>query len=307
MRWNCPHCQTALQAPIESETTTKKTYVRCGKCGGASLIHRSAAVIEAARARRREEMALQEERKARIEAEARIEAVTAKAREAMNEAVAAAARATAMAAENATNPFIRAPARANAATMTASGAEMIAPPRANATLISASGAEMIAPARAVPPPFSPPKMSAIAASGANASAAGAPTFAYSKPPAFLMAANETHSRFASNENDASIDLGEWDDDTMVEVHCGTITDNAEISSEPIQPTGITQQPNPTAQTPEKPKSKGKLAVTTSNLSVWIAAALALASGIYLIHEGRKTLAPAATMTTHTIPASTNAR
>src|SRR5690606_8565032 len=56
MRWNCPHCEALVTAGIDFEAT-KKAYVRCAKCGGMALIHRSAALADYVKARRLEEEA----------------------------------------------------------------------------------------------------------------------------------------------------------------------------------------------------------------------------------------------------------
>lgn len=54
MRWNCPHCEELVTAGIDFETT-QQAYVRCGKCGGMALVHRSAALAGFVKARRIEE------------------------------------------------------------------------------------------------------------------------------------------------------------------------------------------------------------------------------------------------------------
>lgn len=45
MRWNCPHCEELVTAGIDFENM-QKAYVRCGKCNGLALIHRSPAFAD---------------------------------------------------------------------------------------------------------------------------------------------------------------------------------------------------------------------------------------------------------------------
>ncbi|MBC7385070.1 MAG: hypothetical protein H7301_02770 [Cryobacterium sp.] len=56
MRWNCPHCESLVTAGIDFENI-QRAYVRCGKCKGMALIHRSAALAGYVKARRLEDEA----------------------------------------------------------------------------------------------------------------------------------------------------------------------------------------------------------------------------------------------------------
>jgi hypothetical protein len=56
MRWNCPHCEELVTADIDFEAT-EKAYVRCAKCSGMALIHRSAAIANFVKAQRMDQEA----------------------------------------------------------------------------------------------------------------------------------------------------------------------------------------------------------------------------------------------------------
>lgn len=51
MRWNCPHCEEVVAASVDFEST-ENAYVRCAKCDGLALLHRSAALVREAKIRR---------------------------------------------------------------------------------------------------------------------------------------------------------------------------------------------------------------------------------------------------------------
>lgn len=165
MRWNCPHCEELVTAGIDFEFT-KQAYVRCGKCGGMSMIHRSAALAGFVKARR-------------IEEETKLAASQAITKE-----------------------------RLRAETVPSRMIVMPVEP------------EMSAP---TPPPFR---------GLPTDETAPPPTFAYPKPPAFLMR----------------------------------------------------ERPEPTFNLPEESTKP-----TRKNVAVWVAAALAITSGIYLYNQGKQAL------------------
>jgi hypothetical protein len=184
MRWNCPHCEELVTAGIDFEST-KKMYVRCAKCSGMALIHRSAAITELA------------------------------------------------------------------GVLAAQGES---PPPEQTLDIELPPVS--------PPPFmkKEPTATTTAANGydpiVESAMAEPPSFAYAKPPAFLLKENpETTTTFAADDEFT---------ETMV-----------------------------FATTRGRRRRNAVAAFFSSNAAVWLAAGLALTSGAYLFLEGRKTLTPIA--------------
>ncbi len=277
MRWNCPHCEELVTAGIDFEAT-KQAYVRCGKCGGMAILHRSAALAGFVKARRLEE-------EAQMNAEIKIN----EARKAANDALAtaramASAQALALAEVDAiarsVEPRIESSMEFASGPMStpAQSEPRIAmpplptvPPRngnessgIDMTAVSDSHDEMealmtgtlpyeseitvtdldeVEAASPTPPPYRGPRESR-----GDTIAAAAPIFAYPRPPAFLM--KDPHAE--------------------------------------------SMNPAISAALAAKPKLTNN---RMANLAVWIAAALAISSGIYLYIQGKKALSATAPIST----------
>jgi hypothetical protein len=259
MRWNCPHCEELVTAGIDFENT-KKAYVRCAKCNGMALIHRSAVLADYVKARRLEE-------EAQVEAELRLtQSATAQSRmqtmevqiRGLNERLQN---------ERMMNERLSSTARA-AASHVAPSFPAHMPPLPNAAMMTSMdmamdmGEEMFAaPGRSTvtPPPFRPSFEAMEEGSMQTDAAPAAPTFAYKQPPAFLM--QPTAAQIETIEHSFAID----DEITA------SLAMNAAIDSDTSFAT-----PNPSIR---------------ANAALWIAAALAISSGVYLYHQGKAALAP----------------
>jgi hypothetical protein len=213
MRWNCPHCEELVTAGIDF-ANTKKAYVRCRKCNGMAIVHRSAALADYVKARRMEEenqIAAEEH-----EASVRQESIPSVDRD-MDLGSDLDSYLPVMEMTSATTAQT-APSNSSLETVTA----------------AATAPTKIAALSMIPTP---------------------PAFPYAKPPAFLLrespSAIETIVRSFETETEEEI-IG-------------------------IQPERRTQNLSPTKN---------------STIALWIAAGLALFSGIYLYSEGRKAFAPA---------------
>lgn len=232
MRWNCPHCEELVAADIDFENT-KKAYVRCAKCGGMALVHRSAVLADSMKARRLEE-------EARLEADLRL-AQTA----------AANARAKAMEAEvrGLNERLIQGDLPASAPPPLFRNAE----PPLSAAVVGTVPAPTI-----VPPPFR--------LAPATDVAAAPPSFAYANPPAFLL-------------KPTAIEAAEYafaiDDEAMAGDRMDAIEASTTGVPDALAGDAATSNPSPIRPT----------------ITLWIAAAIALASGAYLYREGKKAFAP----------------
>jgi hypothetical protein len=163
MRWNCPHCEELVTAGIDFENT-KKAYVRCAKCNGMALVHRSAVLADYVKARRMEE-------EAQLEAELRLtQTATANSRvQAMEGQI------------RGLNEKLSTAANAKGTTT---------PPPPNAAMNTTMEMEMIMPELPSPPPFAssfePMEEHEAEITIINDVSAAPPVFMYSKPPAFLL-------------------------------------------------------------------------------------------------------------------------
>lgn len=266
MRWNCPHCDEFVSADIDFETTTK-SYVRCAKCKGLALIHRSAALADRMKATRMR-----------------------------NEARAEAAAAQSLVEIATTQGLIQAGA--------------LAPHMTSHPQVPLFGTPTPPPRTVTPPPFRMPAK--IDDTGTGATAAAAPTFNYTNPPEFLMRANTTATRaFASNEAPIPMAIEEiLTTDTTPSYELDTATTDwmesfaepsvdflsEEIAMDPVVETATesaaentTPSENATSETTIEIDTGLSTAPVASTFAVWIAAAVAFASGAYLIVEGRKAL------------------
>lgn len=239
MRWNCPHCEELVTAGIDFENT-KKAYVRCAKCNGMALIHRSAVLADYVKARRMEE-------EAQLEAELRL-----------TQTAAANSRLQAMETQ------LRGLNERLSSERAMSANRLEAPKSAP----SNAGADFEVPRHVTPPPFRPAYEDLEEGSTQSALPASPPAFNFSRPPAFLLKSNavETIERsFATDEDGMPISpiLA-----TAASIEAVTLA--AELP-------------------PELPRNAHQ-----STIALWIAAALALASGLYLYEQGRQAFAPAAT-------------
>ncbi len=263
MRWNCPHCEELVTAGIDFESTTK-AYVRCARCNGMALIHRSAVLADYVKARRMDEEA-QLETEIRLQKELKQSRALQQSIEAQNLQV----QSLQAQIQQATRDMET--TRANAAILSSSDAapplrQMGAPPNE----VNVDGRILSAP---MPPPMKVAESTAAATETARATPppfvqatiriqedlpAETPSRKMPVPPAFLVGNVEEAVRaFAIEEAQASEDIFFAD-----------------------------------AAKPSDAESRTPLAARfRSNLAVWIAAALALASGIYLYHEGKQALAP----------------
>jgi len=230
MRWNCPHCEALVTAGIDFEAT-KKAYVRCAKCGGMALIHRSAALADYVKARRLEE-------EAQLEAEILI---------------ANAAREKAKTMEMTAPPTLAPPT----ATASTTGLDMIASATSEMMIVPAATAipATAIPATATTVEYEPNGFDPVVETsgiyetteiteGEGATAASLPVFEYAAPPAFLV---------------------------------------SPLPVETLPPLGDTPFDEPILTATE---AKGK-ASWKSNAPIWIAAMLALASGVFLLIEGHR--------------------
>ncbi len=293
MRWNCPHCEELVTAGIDFENT-KKAYVRCAKCNGMALVHRSAVFADYVKARRLEE-------EAQLEAELRItQTATANSRvqsmeghiRGLNEKLSAAAvhaASSATVAANANSDAIEAarplamPPPPNAAMSPSTN-----PPRGSAMNAGMDlTMEMItAPHLPTPPPF----LSSFGPTEAHADEitithdvySAPPIFLYSKPPAFLL--KTTANAIETLERAFAID---GDESPMDAIVATPIVTTLEVESIRARMTARLATIVPPSLRP--------------TIALWTAAALAIASGAYLYVEGKKALAPVTTPITMAPP------
>ena len=253
MRWNCPHCEELVTAAIDFENT-KKAYVRCAKCNGMALIHRSAVLADFVKARRMEE-------EAQLETELRLtQSATANSR---MQALEVQIRGLNERLQN--ERLINERLTAGAAAPSAPTYPAHMPPLPSASMLMSMsgdmGGETIAAPTLTPPPFRPSFEAMEEGSVQTDAAAAAPIFAYAKPPAFLL--KPTASQIETIERGFAMD-----DDLAAPSGKPSAIDY-ELSFEPEH------------------------ASTRANVALWIAAALAIASGAYLYHQGKEALAPIA--------------
>jgi hypothetical protein len=183
MRWNCPHCETLVTAGIDFENT-KKAYVRCAKCQGMALIHRSAVLADYVKARRLEEEA-QLEIELRLTqtatANSRMQAMESQIR-GLNEKITETARSAATA--------VKAPSLETAPGL---------------------GMEVEKIRSATPPPFHPSfemLEEGSTQSPIDDTAIAPPVFNYGNPPAFLLKPETIERSFAVDEEiDEEVDDG----------------------------------------------------------------------------------------------------
>jgi hypothetical protein len=220
MRWNCPHCEELVTAGIDFENT-KKAYVRCAKCGGMALVHRSAVLADYVKARRMEDEAQLEAelRMAQVaNSNSRIQAMEARIH-ALNE-------------------------RLSATTAPVSAPTPPIPPPPNAamrTIATVGGMET--ESEAIDSPTTPTAVDfesmeegSVQSPIENDVAAAPPVFTYGKPPAFLLRAPDPTEDRSPRRSKASV----------------------------------------------RPKA-----------ALWIAAAIAIASGAYLYREGKQVFSSSA--------------
>lgn len=280
MRWNCPHCEELVTAGIDFENT-KKAYVRCAKCNGMALVHRSAVLADYVKARRLEEEA-QLEVELRLtqtaNASTKIQAMETQIRD-LTEKLSAATRAAASVALQAAAP---------AASKTAT------PPPPNAAMMTMNmSMDAIVTRPSAPPPFVP-AFESIAIADANAIgddvAAAPPVFAYAKPPAFLLKPTVTpidliERAFPTELEDDAIETAI--DDMEVSV---TAMAPAPEAVEVIDTSSSVDPIIESTMTTEAAVAAHRASLRPM-IALWIAIALAIGSGIYLYHEGKQALAP----------------
>lgn len=287
MRWNCPHCEELVTAGIDFESTTK-AYVRCARCNGMALIHRSAVLADYVKARRMDEEA-QLESELRLQQQMKQSQALQQSIHAQNlqvQALQSQIQQAAREIETARTSQTMASAVANLPILEAS---TDAPPPARApTEVNVDGRIL----RAVPPPMRAPAPAAtLSASAAESLAATVPSSLaapaspmLATPPPFVQATIRLQDEAPAPEAPRAIPVppaflvGSVED----AVRAFAIEETQE--SEDIF---FVDTANP-ARTETKATDASRL---RSNLAVWIAAALALASGIYLYHEGKQALAP----------------
>jgi hypothetical protein len=247
MRWNCPHCGELVTAGIDFEST-KKAYVRCAKCSGMAVIHRSATIVDQAKAFRLDEEAKADAESRLYDAKKKVEELTATLERKSTE-LAAALAAKAESAAPVSEPV-----------SSSELPSMVPPSRTKTTENFAI--EMSAPS-ASPPPFTkiPPPTHGATANGYDPIVESAmdepPSFAFAKPPAFLLKESpQATTTFATVDGPSE----------------------AKIVEQEIR---------------LDPRRKAIASFFSSNAAVWLAAGLAMTSGVYLFLESRKALAPIA--------------
>lgn len=230
MRLNCPHCESLLSAEIDFEKK-KQAYVRCAKCDGIAVIHRSAAIAD------------------RTSDEFTLENILVMPQATQH-------RFSEVPREIAATPIMMTPPAT--------------PPKPASVTIVAAASVLVA----TPPPFAMPltmmeipdldtdfDSPTILLNQPSPVTAKPPAFTHAKPPAFLLKKN-----------------------TMA------MQSFAEI--EPVL-----------EKAAKAPTSMKKSNQASSSLAVWLAAAIALASGVYLFVEGKKALGPSAQGTAETTSVS----
>jgi hypothetical protein len=255
MRWNCPHCEELVTAGIDFENT-KKAYVRCAKCNGMALIHRSAVIADYVKARRMEE-------EAQLEAELRItQSASANSRvQAMENQIRGLNEKLTQTAMQAASP----------------APKSVVPPPPNAAMGMMMGLDMdsVASLPPIPPPFlssfEPTDGPVDEITIVNDLSTPTPVFMYSNPPAFLLKSSaqaiETLERSFAIDGDIA---------PMEAITATPVAASASEEATPIPANEIVAAPSNIRPT----------------IALWIAATLAIASGAYLYQEGKKALAPA---------------
>ncbi|MBS1962757.1 MAG: hypothetical protein JST04_11105 [Bdellovibrionales bacterium] len=292
MRWNCPHCEELVTAGIDFENT-KKAYVRCAKCKGMALVHRSAVLADYVKARRLEEEA-QLEVELRLtqtaNATTKIQSMESQIRDLTDKL------------SNATKIAAKIDAIAPAPSPSARSAT---PPPPNAAMMTMNMAmDAIVTRPSAPPPFVP-SFESIAIADANAIeddvAAAPPVFAYAKPPAFLLKPTVTpidliERAFPSELDDDAID----EIPTVNAISAEGAIDDMEVDvtvmnppPEAVEVIDTSSSVDPIIESTlasEKAVSEYRASLRPM-IALWVAIVLAIGSGIYLYHEGKQALSP----------------